>query len=64
VLVLAPRSLDIGDAPTSVSHHHSWSLHQVGDLLHYMQPPFGKWAQLYHRSSRLLQEVGRGYANV
>ena len=55
-------SEDEGTPLSHVSCHHSWSLHQVGDWLHYMQTPFNKGSPLYHRSSKLLHEVGRGYA--
>jgi hypothetical protein len=47
-----------------VSCQRSSSLHQVGNLLHYLQPPFSKGAPLHHCSYRILHEVGRSYANV
>jgi hypothetical protein len=35
-------SEDEGTSCSHVSYHHSWSLHQVGDILHYIKPSFSK----------------------
>ena len=53
------------DAVTScsvVSHHLSGPLHEVGDILHDVQPSIGWGAQIHHCRCGLFYEMGRGNA--